>query len=109
MGTSTPTTLNAGVATIGSGSTILRVTSASTVHDCASISAGAEETFTVVCTGAVAGNPVSVGVSVAADSGLIITAECTTNDSVSIKVSNHNLIAAVDPASRTYKVMVVGF
>jgi hypothetical protein len=94
---------------IGNGSLIAKVISASLVYDCGSIAAGVDSTFSVTCTEAVAGNPVSIGVSVAAEAGLIITAECTTNDVVTVRISNHMLISAVDPASRTYKVMVTNF
>lgn len=94
---------------IGGGSEIVKVISASITYNCGSIAAGIDSTFSIPCVGAVAGNPVSIGVSVAAEAGLIITAECTTTDVVTVRISNHFLINAVDPANRTYKVCVINF
>ena len=81
----------------------------SRVYDCGSIAAGVDSTFSVTCTGALAGNPVQLGISVAAEAGLVITAECTSNNTVTVRISNHNLVSAVDPASRTYKVLCFNF
>jgi hypothetical protein len=98
------------LATTLNGSTPIKgIWSATRVYDCGSIAAGVDSTFSVTCTGAVAGNPVSLGISVAAEAGLIITAECTTNDAVTVRISNHFLVSAVDPASRTFRVMVANF
>lgn len=102
-------TLAVPVVSVGGGTAILKVVSASSVYNCGEIAAGVDSTFSIACTGAVAGNPVSIGVSVAAEAGLIITAECTSNDVVTVRISNHFLVSAVDPASRTYKVMVTNF
>ena len=68
-----------------------------------------DSVFTITCTGAVSGNPVSIGVSSAPEAGLIVTAYCVSNDVVTVRISNHFLINAVDPANRTYKVMCVNF
>ena len=81
----------------------------SKVYDCGSIAAGVDSTFSVTCTGALAGNPVQLGISVAAEAGLVITAECTSNNTVTVRISNHMLVGAVDPASRTYKVLCFNF
>jgi hypothetical protein len=94
---------------VGRGTKILGLFTGSLVYDCGSIAAGVDSTFSVTCTGALAGNPVSLGVSVAAEAGLVITAECTANDIVKVRISNHFLVSAVDPASRTYRVLVTNF
>ncbi len=98
-----------GTLAIGGGSILSKFVTTSLVYDCGSIAAGVDSTFTITATGAVAGNPVQLGVSVAAEAGLIMTAECTTNDVVRVRISNHFLVSAVDPASRTYKVLVTNF
>lgn len=95
--------------TLGSGTAVSKIVGNSIVYDVGSIDAGDDSTFTITVTGAVAGNPVQVGVSVASEEGLIITAQCTTNGVVTVRLSNHLLVAAIDPASRTYKVLVTNF
>ena len=105
-----PTNITAGgTLNIGGGSTITEFVTASKVYDCGSIAAGVDSTFTITCTGAVAGNPVQLGLSVAAEAGLIFTAECTSNDVVRVRISNHFLVSSVNPASRTYKVICMNF
>ena len=100
---------SSGATTIGGGTAIAKVVNATRTYDCGEIAAGGDSTFSVTSTGAVAGNSVFVGVSVAAEAGLIITGECTSNDVVTVRISNHFLVAAVDPATRIYKVTVVNF
>ena len=87
----------------GSGTLIASI-APSRIYDCGSIAAGVDSTFTIVATGAIAGNPVMVGVTVAAEQGLIITGECVTNDQIRVRLSNHKTSGSIDPASRTYKV-----
>lgn len=94
----------AGSLKIGGGSTVLKFVYASLVYDCGSIAAGVDSTFSITCTGAVAGNPTSWGVSSAPEAGLLINSYCVTNDVVVIRLHNANLVSAIDPASRTYKV-----
>jgi hypothetical protein len=82
------------------------IVSASRVYDCGSIAAGTDSTFSITCSGAIAGSPVTVGASVAADAGLIITGECTSANTITVRLSNHFLVNAIDPASRTYHAVV---
>jgi len=102
-------TRTAGSFAIGSGSAITSAFTGSLVYNCGEIAAGVDSTFSISVTGAVAGSPVQVGVSVAAEAGLIITAECTTTNVITVRISNHFLVAAVNPASRTYKVLITNF
>lgn len=96
--------------TIGSsGTEITKIIGASLVYDCGSIAAGVDSSFSITVTGALAGNPVIVGVSVAREDGLEIEVECVTNDVVRVILHNANLVSAIDPASRTYKVLVTNF
>ena len=98
-----------GTLTVGGGSTVLKFVSASKVYDCGSIAAGVDSTFSITCTGAVAGNPTSWGVSSAPEAGLLIASYCVTNDVIVVRLHNANLVSAIDPASRTYKVMCANF
>ena len=98
-----------GAVTVGGGTAMSKVLSASLVYDCGSIAAGVDSTFSITVTGAVAGNPVSLGLTVASEQGLVMTAECVTNDAVLVKITNHQLVGSIDPASRTYKVKVTNF
>ena len=99
----------AGTLNVGAGTTISKILSASLVYDCGSIAAGVDSTFSITVTGAVAGNPVSIGLSSAKEAGLQVEALCATNDVVTVFLHNANLVSAVDPASRTYKVKVTNF
>ncbi len=98
-----------GTLAIGGGSILSKFITASLVYNCGSIAAGVDSSFTITATGAIAGNPVQVGLSVAAEAGLIIRAECTTNDVVTVRIYNNFLVSAIDPASRTFKVLVTNF
>lgn len=107
-----PTTGDAvilGSLNIGAGSTLSKFVTASKTYNFGSIAAGDDSTTTVTATGAVAGNPVQIGYSVAPEAGLLLDAYCTANNVVTIRAHNANLVSAVDPASRTFKVIVTNF
>ena len=102
-------TILTGALTIGSADAIARFDVASLAYDCGSIAAGVDSTFSITATGAVAGYPVQVGMSVAPEAGLLVDAYCVTNDVAIVRLHNGNLVSAVDPATRTWRVIVTKF
>lgn len=83
------------------------VISATATLDFGSTAAGASTDLTIALTGALDGNPVSVGVvvgSVVANG--VFTAWVSAADTVKVRFTNTNLVTALDPASGVFKVVV---
>jgi len=97
-----------GTVTIGSGTPIAKVLSATATLDFSSIASNDTHTLTMTVTGAVAGNSVFVGVPAALDANLIWCASVTAADTVTIRMHNSSG-ASIDPASGTYRATVFQF
>ena len=97
-----------GSVTIGGGTAIAKVLSATATLDFPSISSNDTHTLTMTVTGAVAGNAVFIGVPAALDANLSWSASVTAADTVTIRMHNASG-ASVDPASCTYRATVFQF
>jgi hypothetical protein len=85
--------------------TARRVGSASATVNLASIPAGSTAETTLTVTGAQPGDVVGVGVSTAPEAGLMLYGYVSAANTVKVRVANVTG-SAVDPASRTYTVVV---
>lgn len=97
-----------GAVTIGGGTAITKVLSATATLDFPSISGNDTHSLTMTVTGAIAGNAVFIGVPAALDANLIWQASVTAADTVTIRMHNASG-ASVDPASGTYRATVFQF
>jgi hypothetical protein len=97
-----------GTVTIGGGTPIAKVQSATATLDFPSIASNDTHTLTMTVTGAVAGNSVFVGVPAALDANLVWCASVTASDTVTIRMHNASG-ASIDPASGTYRATVFQF
>lgn len=103
--------LNVGGGSIGGGTTIARILSASTSLDYGSISSGAEATLTITVTGASTTNTPTVflGFSAAMEDGIVVKqAWVSATNTVSVRVRNVSG-GSIDPASVTVRAMVSQF
>ena len=97
-----------GNVTIGGGTAIAKVLSATATLDFPSIASNDTHTLTMTVTGAAAGNAVFIGVPAALDANLIWCGSVTAADTVTIRMHNASG-ASVDPASGTYRATVFQF
>ena len=97
-----------GTVTIGGGTAIAKVLSATATLDFPSIASNDMHTLTMTVTGAIAGNAVFLGVPAALDANLIWQASVTAADTVTIRMHNASG-ASIDPASGTYRATVFQF
>ena len=104
----TGTVVTSGAVTIGGGTAIAKVLSATATLDFPSISSNDMHTLTMTVTGAVAGNSVFLGVPAALDANLIWQASVTAADTVTIRMHNASG-ASIDPATGTYRATVFQF
>lgn len=94
----------------GAGAAISKILSASATLNFGSTAAGASTDLTITVTGAVDGDPVFLGVpngSTLANG--VFTAWVSAADTVKVRFTNTNLLAALDPASGTFRVAVFHF
>jgi hypothetical protein len=99
-----------GGVTIGGGTKILKVLSASATLDFGSTIAGASTDLTITVTGAALGDTVAVGVpngSVGANGDFWGWVSAT--NTVTIRFTNPNLVTTLDPASGTFRATVFQF
>lgn len=68
--------------------------------------AGSQSDLTITVTGAVVGDSVSVGLPASPAAGMVWDAFVSATNTVTIRASNIQLLAAVNPASDTYRVTV---
>lgn len=106
--TVTTTGTFSGAVTIGGGTAITKVLSATATLDFPSIASNDTHSLTMTVTGAVAGNAVFIGVPAALDANLIWQASVTAADTVTIRMHNASG-ASIDPASGTYRATVFQF
>lgn len=87
--------------------TIARTLKGSATLNFASTAAGASTDLTITVTGAADGDPVMVGAPNASTlANGVFTAWCSATNTVTVRFTNTNLVAALDPASGTFKVTV---
>lgn len=94
--------------TIGSGTAITKVLSATATLDFGSILAAASADLTITVTGAAVGDSVSFGLPAAPDTSTVFNAFVSSTNTVTVRCFNVGTIA-VDPASATYRVTVHHF
>lgn len=102
------TKLTGGI-TVGTGGNITDVLIATATLDFPNTAAGAQSDLTVTVTGAALNDQVFIGTpngSVSATDNVNFWAWVSAADTVTIRFNNGNLVAAVDPASGTFKVVV---
>jgi hypothetical protein len=100
----------AGAVTIGGGTAITKVLSATATLDFGSTAAGAVSDLTITVTGAADGNVVSIGVP----NGSIVASGTffgwvSASNTVTVRYANNDLTTARDPASGTFRAMVTQF
>jgi len=88
------------------GATLLDVLTATAVLDFGSIAAGASADLTIAVTGAAVGDAVFVGLPAAPAANMAFNGFVSAADTVTIRAYNNNLVAATDPDSATYRVVV---
>jgi len=96
--------------TIGGGSRILKVLSATATLDFGSIAANSYADLTITVTGAAVGDTVAIGFpngSVLAD--LVWSAWVSATNTVTVRVANNSSTTARDPASGTFRATVTQF
>ncbi len=98
----------AGTLTIGGGTPIAKIRSATATLDFGSILAAASEDKTITVTDAAVGDRVVMGLPATVLAGAIFNAWVSAADTVTIRCNNAGSIA-IDPASATYAAMVVKF
>ena len=101
--------LSAPSATIGSGTQITAIYSASATLDFPNIAAtGGVQDLTITVTGAATGNVVSIGLPPAPDAGVVFNAFVSASNTVTVRATN-TTGAGIDPASASYRVQVTKF
>jgi len=88
------------------GLTLENVLGASAALNFASIAAAAQEDLTITVTGAAANDAVILGLPVAPTAGIVFNAFVSAADTVTVRATNITG-SSVDPASATYKVVVI--
>lgn len=97
-----------GALTVGGGSTLSKLLSATATLDFPSIAALDTEELTITVTGATAGDSVSIGLPAAPDAGLMLMGWVSAADTVTIRVYN-STGSAIDLASGTFRATVIKF
>ena len=97
-----------GTVTVGSGTAITRVLSATATLDFPSIASNDTHTLTITVTGAVAGDSVFLGCPAGLDAGLIFCASVTATNTVTVRMHNSSG-GSTDPASATFRATVMQF
>lgn len=98
----------AGSISIGGGTTITRVLSATGTLDFGSVASLATAELTITVTNAATGNSVSAGAPAAIEAGLIWSAYVSASNTVTIRVYN-STVSPIDPASATWRATVFQF
>ena len=100
-----------GSLTIGGGTAIAKVLSATAALDFGAVAANTCSDLTVTVTGAASGNVVSLGIPAAlgATAGLEFTGFVSASDTVTVRACNVTTGASADPASATVRVQVTQF
>lgn len=99
-----------GTLTIASGAPVVKIISATGVLDFGSTAAGASSDLTITLTGAVDGDCVQLGVPIASQiANGVYTAFVSAPDTVTVRFTNPKLVGALDPASGTFRVAIIGF
>jgi hypothetical protein len=98
----------AGSVTIGSGTPITKMLSATAVLDFGSIAPAGQAELTIGVTGAAAGDSVQLGRPAALAAGLIVTGRVSAAGTVTVRASNITA-GAIDPASATYRATITRF
>jgi hypothetical protein len=93
---------------IGGGTLMTSILSATATLDFGSIGSNGTETLTMTVTGAVAGDSVFLGVPAGLDAGLIFCASVTAANTVTVSMHNSSG-GSVDPASGTFRATVIRF
>lgn len=93
---------------LGGGSQFKSILSAAAALDFPSIAAGGQAESTISVTGAAVGDTVHLGTPAGLESGLAVTARVTAADTVTVRAVNVTG-SAIDPASGTYRAVVVKF
>lgn len=94
--------------TVASGTALTKMLSATAVLDFGSINAAASADLTIAVTGAATGNAVHLGLPAAPAAGIVWNAFVSAADTVTVRATNITA-APVDPASATYRAVVLGF
>lgn len=97
-----------GSVSVGSGTPMTKVLSATATLDFPSIATNDTHTLTITVTGAAAGDSVCLGIPAGLDAGLIFCASVTAADTVTIRMHN-STGGSVDPASATFRATVIKF
>ena len=90
-----------------SGAAIIRVLMGSAALDFPSIAAASQQNLTITVTGAAVGDEVLLGLPAAPTAGIVFNAFVSAANTVTIRATNVTA-GAVDPASATYNVVVIG-
>jgi hypothetical protein len=99
-----------GTLTLGSGTAVSKILSATATLDFASIAVNAYEDLTITVTGAVSGDSVVVTpVSGSATADIVYTGWVSAADTVTVRASNVSATNARDPASGTFRATVIKF
>jgi hypothetical protein len=88
------------------GATITKILSASGTLDFPSIAAAGNQDLTIAVTGAAVGDAVILGLPASPDAGVVFDAWVSATNTVKIRATNATA-GAVDPASASYRVIVV--
>lgn len=92
--------------TAGSYYHLIKYLSSSKTHDFGSISTVSTATTTQTVTGAAAGDTVLITPSTALEAGLVVYGYVSAADTITI-VANNPTAGSIDPASRTYYILVL--
>lgn len=98
--------INSAGITIGSGSAISKVLTATASLDFGSIAAQSSADLTVTVTGAATGDAVVMGLPAAPASGVVFNAFVSSANTVTIRATNAT-VAPIDPDSATYRATVI--
>lgn len=93
---------------VGGGSTILKVLSATATLDFPSITTLSNQDLTITVTGAKVGDSVSLGLPAAPLVGVVFSAFVSATDTVTVRAMNYTGTSK-DPASATYRVTVFNY
>lgn len=91
-----------------SGTACTKLLSATGTLNFASIAAAASEDLTIAVTGAAVGDAVHLGLPAAPTAGIVFNAFVSAADTVTVRAHNYTA-GAIDPASASYRVVVMGF
>lgn len=93
---------------VGSGTAIDKILSATATLDFGSIAAQTTAELTITVTGCVAGDDVSVTPANGIETGLVWCGYVSASDTVTVRLANVT-VAAIDPASRSWRAKCVSF